>query len=307
MTREEVVAELIERLGQDNVVGGSRKVGEYASAMNRNVPAAKSIHRHVQKHPHKYTTSLGTIVARSERGTKSVSVRPHYNASKDKKAYSIPKRVHEEHPIDKWAKAKNKVLNRTVGDAKRKSTWAAKGLGGTSVNVAAQVGNDTLWQRMVHEAVTSRATLRDRVPYSSPARSTELGKKMADSATKRKAVAYLKQRRAQTNRRPKKDKPLYSVAEAWVARPKTKKVSRPKRKTRVKWTSLPRKKYKEEVMEANWMKDAVKRPGAFRAKAKKAGMSTAAFSARVSKNSGSYDPRTVRQANLAKTFAKFRK
>lgn len=55
----------------------------------------------------------------------------------------------------------------------------------------------------------------------------------------------------------------------------------------------------------NWIKSAIKRPGAFKAKAKKAGKSTDAFKKSVLKNPEQYDTRTVRQANLANTLAKF--
>lgn len=60
---------------------------------------------------------------------------------------------------------------------------------------------------------------------------------------------------------------------------------------------------------ANWMKDAVKRPGALKAKAKKAGginkegKIKASF---IDKETHSSNPRTKKQAVLAKTFAKFR-
>lgn len=54
----------------------------------------------------------------------------------------------------------------------------------------------------------------------------------------------------------------------------------------------------------NWIQGAVKRPGAFTAKAKKAGMSVQAYAAKVSANPKAYDARTVKQANLAKTFKK---
>ena len=57
----------------------------------------------------------------------------------------------------------------------------------------------------------------------------------------------------------------------------------------------------------NWIKGAIKRPGAFRAKAKKAGKSTAAFGTAVLKSPGRYSPRTVKQARLAKTLSKLRK
>lgn len=51
----------------------------------------------------------------------------------------------------------------------------------------------------------------------------------------------------------------------------------------------------------------VKRPGAFRAKAKAAGMSTSAYAAKVSKKGSTADSRTKRQAALAKAFATMRK
>ena len=55
-------------------------------------------------------------------------------------------------------------------------------------------------------------------------------------------------------------------------------------------------------MAKKWIQKAIKRPGAFRAKAKKAGMSTQAFA-----NKDKYYDRTVRQAALAKTLSKMRK
>ena len=57
----------------------------------------------------------------------------------------------------------------------------------------------------------------------------------------------------------------------------------------------------------NWIKGAIKRPGAFRAKAKKAGKSTSAFGSAVLKSPGRYSARTVKQARLAKTLGKMRK
>ena len=57
----------------------------------------------------------------------------------------------------------------------------------------------------------------------------------------------------------------------------------------------------------NWIQGAIKRPGAFTAKAKKAGKSVAGMAAAVSKNPSKYSPRTVKQANLAKTLRKINK
>jgi hypothetical protein len=57
----------------------------------------------------------------------------------------------------------------------------------------------------------------------------------------------------------------------------------------------------------NWIQGAIKRPGAFSAKAKAAGMSTSAFAAKVSKPGSKASTLTKRQANLAKTLGKMRK
>lgn len=57
----------------------------------------------------------------------------------------------------------------------------------------------------------------------------------------------------------------------------------------------------------NWIQGAIKRPGAFSAKAKAAGMSTSAFAAKVTKPGSKASTLTKRQANLAKTLGKMRK
>lgn len=57
----------------------------------------------------------------------------------------------------------------------------------------------------------------------------------------------------------------------------------------------------------NWIQGAIKRPGAFRAKAKAAGMSTSAYASKVLKKGSSASTRTKRQAALAKTLSKLRK
>lgn len=54
----------------------------------------------------------------------------------------------------------------------------------------------------------------------------------------------------------------------------------------------------------NWIQGAIKRPGAFTAKAKKAKKSVAAMATAVTKNPEKYSATTVRQANLAKTLRK---
>ena len=58
---------------------------------------------------------------------------------------------------------------------------------------------------------------------------------------------------------------------------------------------------------AKWIKKAIKRPGAFKAKAKKAGMSTSAFAKKVTAKGSQASTRTKRQAGLAKTLGKMRK
>ena len=56
-----------------------------------------------------------------------------------------------------------------------------------------------------------------------------------------------------------------------------------------------------------WIQSAIKRPGAFTAKAKKRGMTTKEFQSKVLKNPEKYDARTVKQARLAKTLRGFKK
>jgi hypothetical protein len=63
---------------------------------------------------------------------------------------------------------------------------------------------------------------------------------------------------------------------------------------------MPSKKKSDK----KWIQGAIKRPGAFTAKAKKAGKSVAGMAAAVTKNPDKYSKTTVRQANLAKTLRK---
>ena len=56
-----------------------------------------------------------------------------------------------------------------------------------------------------------------------------------------------------------------------------------------------------------WIKKAIKRPGAFSAKAKRAGMSTAAYATKVLKKGSRASAQTKRQASLARTLAKMRR
>ena len=56
----------------------------------------------------------------------------------------------------------------------------------------------------------------------------------------------------------------------------------------------------------DWIKGAVKKPGAFKAKAKRAGMSTAEFAKHVLSNKDDFPSKTEKQANLAQTFSKMK-
>jgi hypothetical protein len=56
-----------------------------------------------------------------------------------------------------------------------------------------------------------------------------------------------------------------------------------------------------------WIQGAIKRPGAFTAKAKKAKKSVSAMATAITKNPDRYSKLTVQQANLAKTLSKINK
>lgn len=56
-----------------------------------------------------------------------------------------------------------------------------------------------------------------------------------------------------------------------------------------------------------WIQGAIKRPGAFTAKAEEAGKSTAEYAREVVAHPEEYEKRTVRQARLAQTLSKLRK
>jgi hypothetical protein len=60
-------------------------------------------------------------------------------------------------------------------------------------------------------------------------------------------------------------------------------------------------------MARKWIKKAIKRPGAFRAKAKRAGMSVSAYARKVLKKGSRASTRTKRQAALARTLGKMRR
>jgi hypothetical protein len=60
-------------------------------------------------------------------------------------------------------------------------------------------------------------------------------------------------------------------------------------------------------MSKHWIAGAIKRPGAFRAKAQAAGMSTAAYVSKALSKTSTASTRTKRQAALAKTLSGLRK
>jgi len=57
----------------------------------------------------------------------------------------------------------------------------------------------------------------------------------------------------------------------------------------------------------NWIQGAIKRPGAFSAKAKAAGKTTAQYAKQVLKEGSKASTRTKKQAALAQTLSKMRK
>ena len=61
------------------------------------------------------------------------------------------------------------------------------------------------------------------------------------------------------------------------------------------------------MAQKRWIQGAIKRPGAFKAKAKAAGMSTSAYANKVTKKGSKASTRTKRQANLAKQLKGFNK
>ena len=56
-----------------------------------------------------------------------------------------------------------------------------------------------------------------------------------------------------------------------------------------------------------WIQKAIKKPGAFTAQAKKAGMSTSSFRDKVLANKEKFSSTTVKRANFAKTLSKMKK
>ena len=59
---------------------------------------------------------------------------------------------------------------------------------------------------------------------------------------------------------------------------------------------------KKKKKKKKFIEDAIKRPGAFTAKAKKKGITTAQLQENVLSNPDDYDERTVKQARLRKTL-----
>jgi hypothetical protein len=57
----------------------------------------------------------------------------------------------------------------------------------------------------------------------------------------------------------------------------------------------------------NWIKKAIKRPGAFKAKARKAGKSTQEYAKSILAKGSTASTRTKRQAALAQTLSKMRR
>ena len=57
----------------------------------------------------------------------------------------------------------------------------------------------------------------------------------------------------------------------------------------------------------NWIQQAIRKPGAFRKQAQRAGKSTMEFARHVLRNPSRYSTTTVRRARLALTLSKFRK
>ena len=67
------------------------------------------------------------------------------------------------------------------------------------------------------------------------------------------------------------------------------------------------KKKKSKKKKKEWIGDAIDRPGAFTAKAKKRGITSAQLQENVLANPDEYDEKTVKQANLRKTLVRINK
>ena len=69
---------------------------------------------------------------------------------------------------------------------------------------------------------------------------------------------------------------------------------------------MARKPKKSGTLFGKPRSEVIKHPGAFSAKAKKAGISTGAYAKKVTSDESTASPQTKRQAGLAKAFAKMR-
>jgi len=66
-------------------------------------------------------------------------------------------------------------------------------------------------------------------------------------------------------------------------------------------------KKKKDKKKKDWIGSAIDRPGAFTAKAKKKGITSAQLQENVLSNPDDYDEKTVKQANLRKTLVRVNK
>ena len=70
---------------------------------------------------------------------------------------------------------------------------------------------------------------------------------------------------------------------------------------------MANKKKKDTKKKKDWIGSAVDRPGAFTAKAKKRGITSAQLQENVLANTDEYDEKTSKQANLRKTLVRLDK
>ena len=70
---------------------------------------------------------------------------------------------------------------------------------------------------------------------------------------------------------------------------------------------MTEKKKTTKEKDKKWIKKAVKNPGAFTAKAKRKGITTAQLQANIEKNPDKYDEKTQKQAKLRETLVRINK
>ncbi len=70
---------------------------------------------------------------------------------------------------------------------------------------------------------------------------------------------------------------------------------------------MTEKKKTTKEKDKKWIKKAVKNPGAFTAKAKRKGITSAQLQANVEKNPDKYDEKTQKQARLRETLVRINK